>query len=60
MLSADRLQIRMGLDVSHKHRNAERDVAIDLLRDIDPIDLEPGLLERVGEAAVRLVRARPG
>ena len=53
MLQADRLQIRMRLNVGGELRNAERGVAVDVLRDVEPVDLEAGLLKRVGEALLR-------
>ena len=54
VLGADRLQVRVRLDVGDEHRHAERDVAVDLLGDLQPVDLEAGLLERVGEALLGL------
>ena len=54
MLRADRLQVRMALDVGDEHRHGERRVGVDLLGDLEPVDLEPGLLERVGKALLRL------
>ncbi len=44
----------MGLDIGGERRDAERRVAVDLLGDLQPVDLEAGLLQRVGEALLRL------
>ena len=44
----------MRLDVGGENRHAERRVAVDLLGDLEPVDLEPGLLQRVGEALLGL------
>ena len=51
---ADRLQVRMRLNVGGDDRDAERRVGVDLLGDLEPVDLEAGLLQRVGEALLRL------
>ena len=40
----------MALDVGDEHRHGERGVAVHVLRDLQPVDLQAGLLERVGEA----------
>src|SRR5574337_2176631 len=50
VLQADRLQVRVGLDIGDKLWDAERGVAVDLLRDLQPVHLEAGLLKRIGEA----------
>ena len=44
----------MGLDVGDEQRDAERGVAVDLLGNLQSVDLEAGLLQRVGEALLRL------
>ena len=54
VLGADRLEVRMRLNVGGQHRHAERRVGVDLLGDLEPVHLEPGLLQRVGEALLRL------
>ena len=54
VLGADRLQVGMALDVGHQDRNGERRVGVDLLGDLQAVDLEAGLLQRVGEALLGL------
>src|SRR5271166_1690783 len=58
VLCADRLQVRMRADVGGEDRYAERRVAVDLLRDLEPVDLESGLLQRVGETLFGLAALR--
>ncbi len=54
VLGADRLQVRMALDVGHQNRDGERRIGVDLLGDLQAVDFEAGLLQRVGEALLGL------
>ena len=49
MLGADGLQLGMALNVGDEHGHAERDVAVDFLGDLQAVDLEPRLLQRIGQ-----------
>src|SRR5262245_52037935 len=54
MLRSNCLQFRMRLNIGYENRHPERNVAVDLLGDLQAVDLEPGLFERIGQAFLRL------
>ena len=54
MLGAHRLHVRIGGEVAGQDRHRERGVVVHLGADLDVVDLEAGVLERLLQAAVAL------
>ncbi len=54
VLAADGLQVRVRLDVGGQHRHREGGIGVDFLAHLQAVDLQAGLLERVGETLLGL------